>query len=265
MLPLITNMSARNGSIDYLISFREKVNEFHSWQPIVYKFRGSRSLGPARRDERLEVTVHLKRISPIPASALDGAVHPKKRKYLTHSEIESRHGANPTDIADVNRSRAAPVLSWSAPAPARRSVFLSGTVETFEKAFAVKLEYYEHPDKGTFRGRTGEIPCAELIWTIRSWECSAWTTVRLPGRISRGDGPVLPCSLPGILRIRSRNSITPGQSRRRRPVRGHHRARRRIPSGGLNGLFRTDRGEGAECQGGKRGPRAQCSHDIRLG
>src|SRR5262249_22202074 len=38
----------------------------------------------------------------------------------------------------------------------RRSVMLSGTVEDFNKAFAVKLKTYSHAS-GTYRGRTGSV------------------------------------------------------------------------------------------------------------
>jgi kumamolisin len=40
---------------------------------------------------------------------------------------------------------------------ARRSVVLVGTVEAFSRAFEVKLDRYEHPTKGSYRGRTGSL------------------------------------------------------------------------------------------------------------
>ena len=40
---------------------------------------------------------------------------------------------------------------------ARKSVWLAGTVADMSAAFGVTLEEYDHPDGGTFRGRTGSI------------------------------------------------------------------------------------------------------------
>jgi kumamolisin len=67
------------------------------------------------------------------------------------------HGADPADIEKVEKFARAAGLAVVGTSIARRSVFLSGTVQTFEKAFGVRLEYYEHPTKGSFRGRTGQV------------------------------------------------------------------------------------------------------------
>ncbi len=119
--------------------------------------RGSKSLGPARPDERFEVTVRLRRRAPLPALMLEGTLHPRARTYLTHDQLTAQHGADPADITRVEAFARTHGLAVVDASPARRSVVLSGKVAAFEKAFGVKLEDYEHPNRGTFRGRTGAI------------------------------------------------------------------------------------------------------------
>jgi len=76
------------------------------------------------------------------------------------------HGADPADIAKVEAFARSAGLAVVGASAARRSVFISGSVETFEKAFGVKLEYYEHPTKGSFRGRTGTIDVPSELDTV---------------------------------------------------------------------------------------------------
>jgi kumamolisin len=119
--------------------------------------RGSKMISPARPDERLQVTVRLRRHAPLPADAVDGTRPPRERTYLTHAQLESRHGANPTDVAKVESFARAAGLTVVNVRQAERSIILSGTVAAFEKAFGVKLAYYAHPTRGRYRGRTGSI------------------------------------------------------------------------------------------------------------
>jgi kumamolisin len=119
--------------------------------------RGAKALGAARPDERFEVTVRVRRSTPIPASALDGTRRPRTRTYLTHTQHDSQHGAAAADTAKVEAFARANALAVVEVSAARRSVILSGTVAAFEKAFGVKLESFAHPRKGTFRGRSGPI------------------------------------------------------------------------------------------------------------
>src|SRR5580658_9173636 len=119
--------------------------------------RSAKDLGPARQDERFEVTIRLRRVATLPASALDGTRRSKDRAYLTHAQLEARHGAAPADIAKVEAFARTAGLAVVQVSPARRSVVLSGTVAAFQKAFAVDLRQYEHPTRGSFRGRTGPV------------------------------------------------------------------------------------------------------------
>jgi kumamolisin len=118
--------------------------------------RGAQRIAAARPDERLEVTVQLRRRNPLPATAVSGRDLPVRRVYLTHAQHDAAHGADPADLAKVSafaRQSGLVVLESSA---SRRSVILSGTVAAFSRAFNVSLGYWEHQG-GSYRGRTGEL------------------------------------------------------------------------------------------------------------
>jgi len=121
---------------------------------------GSRVIGPVHPDEQVEVTIRLRPRAAIPpqvsADATAGRSH-KKRPYLTRAELTANHGATPEDIAKVVAFAQAQNLAVVHTSEARRSVWLSGTVAQLSAAFGVKLEEYDHPQGGTYRGRTGPI------------------------------------------------------------------------------------------------------------
>lgn len=116
-------------------------------------------IGPSDPNERLEVTVRVRRRSLIPPPeemAAMAALLPSERQYLTGEEYERQYGADPQDmerVAEFARSHGLQVVEQSA---ARRSVVLSGTVQAAEAAFGVTLEDYEYP-QGTYRGRVGPV------------------------------------------------------------------------------------------------------------
>ena len=65
---------------------------------------GARAIGPVAGDERFEVTVRVRRRTPLQSVATRGFgedVLPAKRQYLTRQEYEASHGADPADIARV--------------------------------------------------------------------------------------------------------------------------------------------------------------------
>jgi len=121
---------------------------------------GSRSIGPAHPEERFEVTVRLRPRAALPSKVKSDATAArslKGRNYLTREQLAAAHGAAPEDIAKVTafaRTHNLTVVQTSEP---RRSVWLSGTVADFNAAFGVTLQEYDHPEGGTFRGRTGPI------------------------------------------------------------------------------------------------------------
>ncbi len=121
---------------------------------------GCRRLGAVHPDQQIEVTLRLRpraEISPeIHAEATIPLSH-KNRRYLTHDEYATNHGASAEDIAKVAEFAQAHGLVMLQSSPARRSVWLSGTVQKLSEAFGVELAEYDHPGGGSYRGRTGPI------------------------------------------------------------------------------------------------------------
>ncbi|MGN6525235.1 MAG: S53 family peptidase [Burkholderiaceae bacterium] len=130
---------------------------------------GARAIGPARADERIEVTLRLRAKSPLQAHAAAGAaddVHPAQRRYLTRDEYESAHGADDQDVTKVAAFAKEYGLAVVQVDAGRRSVVLAGDAAGMARAFDVSLQEYEHAD-GTYRGRTGAISVpAELAGIV---------------------------------------------------------------------------------------------------
>jgi len=121
---------------------------------------GARAIGPARPDERIEVTLRLRPRTPIAqAFAANGAgndTHPGQRRYLSREEFAASHGTDATDLSAVAAFAKAQGLAVVESDAARRSVVLSGTTQSLNAAFGVSLQQYEHAG-GTYRGRVGTI------------------------------------------------------------------------------------------------------------
>ena len=120
---------------------------------------GATVTGPARPDERIEVTLRLRSKAPPQALAdrgLHDDRHPGQRSYLSREEHAAAHGADAADlarVADFAKAHGLVVVESSA---ARRSVVLSGEVSAFDTAFGVRLQQVEH-ESGSYRGRTGAV------------------------------------------------------------------------------------------------------------
>ncbi|MGD0401623.1 MAG: S53 family peptidase [Candidatus Acidiferrales bacterium] len=120
---------------------------------------GARNIGPSDPNERIEVTVILRRASaPSASPATDplGATPPSNRVHLSREAFTAAHGARADDIAKIRAFAAQYGLDVVAERPDRRSVFLAGTAQALSKAFGVQLNRYQS-DKLTYRGRTGTI------------------------------------------------------------------------------------------------------------
>lgn len=121
-------------------------------QPV----RGARRVGPAQPNERVDVTVRLRRRNPLPVAAIAGRELPSRRTYVTHAQLNAAHGADPADIAKVEAFARQSGLTVLDSSPSRRSVMLSGKVANISKAFNVTLDRWEHAG-GQYRGRTGAV------------------------------------------------------------------------------------------------------------
>jgi kumamolisin len=126
---------------------------------------GSKVEGSVEPDERFEVTLRLRPITPLDqlsAGGVDSDVLPQDRHYLSREEFAAIHGADPNDIAKVEAFAKEQNLVVVEASVDRRSVVLSGTASAFAAAFGTKLQHYEYPD-GTFRGRTGSLTIPEEL------------------------------------------------------------------------------------------------------
>ncbi len=121
---------------------------------------GSRVIGPAHPLKRIEVTLLLRPRDAIPQNILLATMSAGslgQRPYLTREQLAADHGASSEDIRKVVAFAHANHLAVVETSLARRSIWLAGTVDQMSAAFGVRLEEYDHPGGGTFRGRTGSI------------------------------------------------------------------------------------------------------------
>src|SRR5262245_40833525 len=120
---------------------------------------GAHAVGPVPKDERFEVTVRVRRKTPLQSLAANGFQAdqlPGKRNYVTREQYASSHGSDPADLAKVEAFARAHGLVVVETSPARRSVFLSGKAADFAAAFGTTIEQYEH-EGGSYRGRIGAL------------------------------------------------------------------------------------------------------------
>jgi kumamolisin len=120
---------------------------------------GGRDVGPADPNQRIEVSVLLRRGSKpgeYPSVEQMGARLPRERKYLTREEFARAHGASAADVEKMRAFAAEYGLQVVNEDRAARTVKLAGTVKAFNDAFGANLRRYEHPS-GTYRCRTGSL------------------------------------------------------------------------------------------------------------
>ena len=114
----------------------------------------SQAVGPVDPKETIRVTVVLRRRGPDPVTG-NGR---EQLAYLSHEQLTQQHGANPEDIALVERFAHEYELAVVESSVQKRRVVLTGTAEAIQKAFEATLAYYKL--EGTadeFRGRHGSI------------------------------------------------------------------------------------------------------------
>ncbi|SAK84609.1 peptidase S53 propeptide [Caballeronia hypogeia] len=120
--------------------------------------QGAKAIGKADPNERLEVTMLVRRRSSdafekhIAGLAAQGAA----TKHIGHDEFTKQFGADAADLTAIRSFAQKHDLAVVECHEGRRAVVLSGSVAQFEAAFGVSLEQYEHAG-GTYRGRVGAI------------------------------------------------------------------------------------------------------------
>lgn len=132
---------------------------------------GARRLRAADPDERVDITVCLRRRSdgpPVPDHAEFLRIPPRARPKLNPDEFAARYGASQDDIDAVVTFATSHHLAVTTVNAAARTLTVRGTVRQLNAAFGVELGAYEHtfdfrpgrkvaPVKATFRGREGAI------------------------------------------------------------------------------------------------------------
>jgi len=114
-------------------------------------FAAAKYVGPARKSDRVDVTVRLRRKKPLRAPAAGAA--PRRVGYET---FRAEHGASPRDVAAVEKFAQAHGLDVTRVSLAQRAVDLSGTVAAMEAAFGTKLSCYRHANR-EYRVRSGPL------------------------------------------------------------------------------------------------------------
>ncbi len=114
---------------------------------------GARLVGPAPRDQQVEVSIYLKPrdAHQTTETALTGSVQERREHLARH-----RRTAHRDDIQRIEKFATGHGLTVLEADPARRLVRVGGTAEKMEAAFGTSLSTYERSGH-TFRGRTGSV------------------------------------------------------------------------------------------------------------
>jgi len=106
---------------------------------------------------RTSVTILLRsRASPAAVAKRLAATPPSERTYVTRGTFAQTYGADPADVAAVQRFAIEAGLVVLETSYARRSVVVEGTVAALESAFGAKLQMYEAGGTA-FRARAGTL------------------------------------------------------------------------------------------------------------
>jgi kumamolisin len=130
---------------------------------------GARLVGPTDPNEKVQVTITLRRGSQPAAFAAAQQMVAKlvrERKHLTRAEFAAAHGMQIADLEKIRTFAVQHRLQVVNESRGRRTVIVSGTVKDLSEAFGVELKTYELEGK-RYRGREGtlRIP-SDLIGVI---------------------------------------------------------------------------------------------------
>lgn len=120
---------------------------------------GATDVGPADPDERVSVTLVLRRRSPEQLEATIESLQslpPSQRRHLTHDEFAVRHGADAQDIEKVRAFADAHGLVLEKVHLAAGTALLTGRVADVNQAFRIDLRTYQHPGF-SYRGHSGDV------------------------------------------------------------------------------------------------------------
>ncbi len=118
-----------------------------------YSPTGTKTPFPGRSN--VSVSVIVKRKSPIPEAAINGA-------HLSRAQYRASHGASPDSVKAVKAFAKEFGLTTEVDLP-RRLVSVSGNASAMQTAFGVKLYQHKAEDGNTYRVREGEICLPEEL------------------------------------------------------------------------------------------------------
>jgi kumamolisin len=124
-----------------------------------YVLPGAREAGAPPEDERLDVTVYVRRdpeASELPDPDELGAQLPHPGRHVSNEDFTAARSAAQADLDKVMAYAREHDLDVTEVSPVKRSVRLEGTVAQIERAFGVQLQRFEYPG-GSYRGRTGPV------------------------------------------------------------------------------------------------------------
>ncbi len=117
---------------------------------------GATAMSRADADETIELTIKLRRISPLPEPG-SGSSSP-----VVRSSFAAKYGASDEDIKKAETVLERFGLETVSENAAARSIRVSGSIEEIENAFQVKLFHYSG-NRGIYRGRAGNIYIPEEL------------------------------------------------------------------------------------------------------
>src|SRR5690348_1758768 len=111
-----------------------------------YMRAGSQVLGPADREEWVEVTVKVRRKAALP--------EPDPGNPISQAALATQYGADPNDLNAVETELAKFGLVTTSKDEATHKVTVAGPVSAMEEAFGVNLFRAKH-NENLYRGRVG--------------------------------------------------------------------------------------------------------------
>jgi kumamolisin len=122
----------------------------------------SEVVGPADPDERIHVSLYLRRRENLPAEVATGLTR------LDRHELRERYGAHPDDIERVRESLARYGIELVDAEPGARRVVVAGPVSAFAEAFgtavsSVRTPHASSPDGVIHRYRTGQLNLPDAL------------------------------------------------------------------------------------------------------
>ncbi len=141
--------------------------DFNKWVQLAGSERkpitGASEAGAPNPNEVMQVTVVLREPADHKHPAVADLVSRGER--ITRDEFASRYGADPADVRKVEAFASGFGLAVAQTNLAARTMTLTGTCESFAKAFQVKMANYQYQG-GTFRGRSGAVNVPEELSQI---------------------------------------------------------------------------------------------------